>query len=198
MGFALLSVVSLAAPLHEEDGLAIGNVERSAEPEAMALESRLQGLEKRLASLDMGTDLFARDFTEYGAILVSGLPTLHPLQLLRCLSQSPRSHDDTATTDGKKKDKDDRVSHRKSDRKHRKNKSKGECSCAKKKGRKHSKAYLRKQKARKEKARLRKEKARKEKLRKEKELEKEDRDSDKDHKKREAFPDKAEDDKKKV
>lgn len=71
MGLALLSALSLAAPLHEEDGLAIGNVERSAEPEAMALESRLEGLEKRLASLDTGADLFARDFTEYGVMLVS-------------------------------------------------------------------------------------------------------------------------------
>jgi len=81
LGLALLSVLSLAAPLHEEDGIAIGNVERSAEPEAIALESRLQGLEKRLASLDMGADLFARDFTEYGAMLVSGFPTLQPFSI---------------------------------------------------------------------------------------------------------------------
>jgi len=67
--------LSLAAPLHEEDGLAI-NVERSAEAEPMALETRLEGLEKRLASLDMGSDLFARDFTEYGAMLVNDLPTV--------------------------------------------------------------------------------------------------------------------------
>lgn len=95
MGLALLSVLSMAAPLHEEDGLAVGIVERSAEPEAVTLESRLQGLEKRLASLDTGADLFARDFTDYGAMLVSGLPTLRPSSLADMsvtVSTQPRRH----------------------------------------------------------------------------------------------------------
>jgi hypothetical protein len=67
LGLALLSVLSLAAPLHEEDGLAIGLNERSAEP--MSLETRLDTLEKRLASMDMGADLYARSaFAEMGHV----------------------------------------------------------------------------------------------------------------------------------
>ena len=57
LGLALLSVLSLAAPLHEEEGLSVGIAERAAAP----LEARLDGLEKRLASLDLGADLYARD-----------------------------------------------------------------------------------------------------------------------------------------
>ena len=64
LGFALLSVLALAAPVHEEEGLSIGNVERSVEPlDAVAM------LEKRLAALDSSADLYARE--AYGGMQVS-------------------------------------------------------------------------------------------------------------------------------
>ena len=56
LGIALLSVLSLAAPLHEEES--VGVVARAAGPlDAAGLDL----LERRLASLDVGADLYARE-----------------------------------------------------------------------------------------------------------------------------------------
>ena len=56
LGVALLSVLSLAAPLHEEES--VGVVARTALPlDAAGLEL----LERQLASLNVGADLYARE-----------------------------------------------------------------------------------------------------------------------------------------